>query len=143
MSDTILSYGQNIIDDLILSGEHALKYAANPAHGYTSVPHKAVFFALLSTTIAAVTMSLDDILTVAGITNGDTQMLIFSLGLSIVLMAFTATLIMKLLANYPWISWVGLIVLFYVAGEMMYRGCLRYFNGRRANAWFGGRHGHV
>ena len=44
------------------------------------------------------------------------------LGLAIVLMAFAATLIMKLLASYPWISWLGLIVLIYVAGDMAYRG---------------------
>ena len=49
-------------------------------------------------------------------------MLVFGLGLAIVLMAFAATLIMKLLTKYPWISWLGLIVLIYVAGEMFYRG---------------------
>jgi predicted tellurium resistance membrane protein TerC len=67
-------------------------------------------------------MSLDNVLAVAGIANGDTQMLVFGLGLAIVLMAFAATLIMKLLAKYHWISWIGLFVLVYVAGEMMYRG---------------------
>ena len=66
-------------------------------------------------------MSLDNVLAVAAIADGDKQILIFGLGLAIVLMAFAATLIMKLLTNYPWISWLGLIVL-YVAGEMMFRG---------------------
>ncbi len=37
-------------------------------------------------------------------------------------MAFAATMIMKLLAAHPWISWLGLVVLIYVAGDMMYRG---------------------
>jgi predicted tellurium resistance membrane protein TerC len=44
-------------------------------------------------------------------------------------MAFAATLIMKLLAKYPWISWLGLIVLLYVAGEMMKRGIFDAPNG--------------
>ena len=88
----------------------------------SNVPQKTMFAALLSITIADITMSLDNVLAVAGIANGDTQMLVFGLGLAIVLMAFAATLIMKLLAKYPWISWLGLVVLVYVAGEMMYRG---------------------
>ena len=90
-------------------GEHALEDADDPSKGYTGAPRKTMFAALLS-------------ITIADIANGDTQMLIFGLGLAIVLMAFAATLIMKLLAKYPWISWLGLIVLLYVAGEMMYRG---------------------
>ena len=44
-------------------------------------------------------------------------------------MAFAATLIMKLLARYPWISWLGLIVLVYVASEMLYRGIFDETNG--------------
>ena len=103
-------------------GEHALEDAGNPELGYTGPPRKTMFAALLSITVADITMSLDNVLAVAGIANGDTQMLIVGLGLAIVLMAFAATLIMKILAKYPWISWLGLIVLIYVAGEMMYRG---------------------
>ena len=67
-------------------------------------------------------MSLDNVLAVAAIANGDRQILIFGLALAILLMAFAATIIMKLLTKYPWISWLGLIVLVYVASEMLYRG---------------------
>jgi predicted tellurium resistance membrane protein TerC len=49
-------------------------------------------------------------------------MLVVGLALAIILMAFAATMIMKLLTSYPWISWVGLVVLIYVAVEMFYRG---------------------
>ena len=87
-----------------------------------NVSQKTMFSALLSITIADITMSLDNVLAVAAIADGDTQMLVFGLGLAILLMAFAATLIMKLLAKYPWISWLGLFVLVYVSGEMMYRG---------------------
>ena len=58
----------------------------------------------------------------AEIADGDRTMLVFGLGLAIVLMAFAATMIMRLLGKYPWISWLGLIVLVYVAFEMFYRG---------------------
>ena len=74
-------------------------------------------------------MSLDNVLAVAAIADGDTNMLIFGLGLAIVLMAFAATLIMKLLTRYPWISWLGLVVLIYVASEMLYRGIYDETNG--------------
>lgn len=78
--------------------------------------------ALFSIMIADVSMSLDNVLAVAAIADGDTTMLVFGLGLAILLMAFAATLIMHVLARYPWISWLGLIVLIYVALDMLYRG---------------------
>ncbi|MDG2298805.1 MAG: TerC family protein [Planktomarina sp.] len=86
------------------------------------VPQKSMVAALISITIADISMSLDNVLAVAAIADGDKQILIFGLALAIVLMAFAATLIMKLLTKFPWISWLGLFVLLYVAGEMFYRG---------------------
>ena len=74
-------------------------------------PQKTMGAALVSITIADVSMSLDNVLAVAAIADGDRQMLIFGLGLAIILMAFAATIIMKLLTKFPWISWLGLIVL--------------------------------
>jgi YjbE family integral membrane protein len=102
--------------------EHAMETAENLEEGYTGAPRRTMFSALVSITIADVSMSLDNVLAVAAIADGDTTMLVFGLSLAIVLMAFAATLIMKLLTRYPWISWLGLFVLIYVAGEMMYRG---------------------
>ncbi len=104
------------------SAEHALVDADNPEAGYTGAPRRTMMSALISITIADVSMSLDNVLAVAAIADGDTKMLVFGLGLAIVLMAFAATLIMHLLTKYPWISWLGLLVLIYVASEMMYRG---------------------
>ena len=103
-------------------GAEAMEIAENMDEGYTGAPRKTMASALISITIADVSMSLDNVLAVAAIADGDTTMLVFGLGLAIVLMAFAATLIMKLLTKYPWISWVGLIVLVYVACEMFYRG---------------------
>lgn len=81
--------------------------------------------ALVAITIADVSMSLDNVLAVAAIADGNQFELIFGLALAIVLMAFFATMIMKLLARYPWISWLGLFVLMYVAAEMLYKGIFK------------------
>ncbi len=102
--------------------EEALETADDPEGGYTGPPRRTMASALISITIADVSMSLDNVLAVAAIADGDTTKLVFGLGLAIVLMAFFATLIMKLLTKYPWISWLGLAVLIYVASEMFYRG---------------------
>jgi len=100
--------------------EEALEEAEDG--GYQGKPKRTLKQALIAITIADVSMSLDNVLAVAAIADGDTTKLVVGLGLAILLMAFAATLIMKLLARYPWISWVGLIVLLYVAFEMLYRG---------------------
>jgi len=92
-------------------------------------PRRTLKQALIAITIADVSMSLDNVLAVAAIADGDSQKLIIGLALAILLMAFAATMIMKLLARYPWISWLGLIVLLYVAAEMLYRGIFDETNG--------------
>ena len=100
----------------------AMQTAEDLEEGYTGPPRRSMKSALISITIADVSMSLDNVLAVAAIADGDTTMLVFGLGLAILLMAFAATIIMKVLTKYPWISWLGLIVLIYVAGEMFFRG---------------------
>ena len=92
--------------------------------GPTDSPRKTMRRAMIYIMVADVSMSIDNVLAVAAIANGDTNMLIFGLALAIALMAFAATLIMKLLARFPIISWLGLAVLIYVAAEMFHRGLL-------------------
>ena len=111
-----------IQDQVDEQASEALESAEDPSQGYTGKPRRTLKQALVSITIADVSMSLDNVLAVAAIADGNTNMLVFGLGLAILLMAFAATLIMKLLTKYPWISWLGLFVLLYVAGEMLYRG---------------------
>lgn len=105
--------------------QHAIE-AANDSSASTDnntgASKRTLRSALLSITIADVSMSLDNVLAVAAIADGDTRQLIFGLGLAIVLMAFAATMIMRLLSRYPWISWAGLVVLLYVSADMLYRG---------------------
>ncbi len=108
---------------------HELEVAENPEEGYTGKPKRTLGQALLAITVADISMSLDNVLAVAAIADGDTNKLVFGLALAIVLMAVAATMIMKLLTRYPWISWLGLFVLIYVATEMLYRGIFDDTNG--------------
>ena len=80
--------------------------------------------AVTQITIADVSMSHDNVLAVAGAAKGHTWVLIVGLGLAVVLMAVAATYIAKLLARFPWITWVGLAIIVYVALDMMWRGSL-------------------
>ena len=74
--------------------------------------------------IADVSMSLDNVLAVAGAAKGHTWVLVVGLGVAVVLMAVAANYIAKLLARFPWITWIGLLIIVYVALEMMWRGSL-------------------
>ena len=77
---------------------------------------KAVWTVLLSD----FTMSLDNVLGVAGAAKDHYFLLIFGLVLSIILMATAATLISKWIKDYKWIAWVGLFAILFVAVELIY-----------------------
>ncbi len=72
--------------------------------------------------IADLSMSLDNVLAVAGAARDHLEILIFGLVLSIALMAAASTFIAKLLDRYHWISYIGLAIIVYVAGDMIWRG---------------------
>ncbi len=78
--------------------------------------------ALFTIAVADISMSLDNVVAVAAIAREDTVLLIFGLVLAIILMAFFATMIMKVMTKYPWISWVGLIFLIYLTIKMLIDG---------------------
>ena len=78
--------------------------------------------ALFTIAVADISMSLDNVVAVAAIAREDTVLLIFGLVLAIFLMAFFATMIMKVMTKYPWISWVGLIFLIYLTLKMLIDG---------------------
>ncbi len=90
--------------------------------GYRGPPRRTVGQALVSITIADVSMSIDNVLAVAAIARENTTLLVFGLVLAIALMGFCATIIVKLLTKFPMISWLGLLVLVYVAGRMLFDG---------------------
>lgn len=72
--------------------------------------------------IADVSMSLDNVLAVAGAARDHPYVLIFGLVLSIALMGVAASFIAKLLNRHRWIAYVGLAIILYVACDMIYRG---------------------
>ena len=76
--------------------------------------------AIITVILADVTMSLDNVLGVAGAAKDHYTLLAFGLGLSILLMAFAANYTAKLIKKYSWISWVGLLAILIVAIELIY-----------------------
>ena len=78
--------------------------------------------AVMQIIIADVSMSLDNILAVAGAAKGEPLVLIVGLAIAIILMAIAAHAIARLLVRYPWITWVGLLIILYVALDMIFRG---------------------
>ncbi len=78
------------------------------------------FKAILTVVIADVTMSLDNVLGVAGAAKDHYALLVFGLILSILLMATVATTISKWIKKYKWIGWLGLLAILAVAVELIY-----------------------
>ena len=92
------------------------------ADGTPSGPRKTLGQAIWQITLADVSMSLDNVLAVAGAAREHPMILVFGLALSIALMGLAATFIARLLHNHRWIAYVGLAIILYVAGDMIYRG---------------------
>ena len=78
------------------------------------------FKAIITVIIADVSMSLDNVLGVAGAARDHYVLLVFGLILSIVLMATVATIISKWIKKYKWIGWLGLLAILAVALELIY-----------------------
>jgi YjbE family integral membrane protein len=87
-------------------------------------PRKTFAQAAWQIVIADVSMSLDNVLAVAGAAREHPWVLVFGLVLSIALMGIAAAFIARLLQKHRWIAYVGLAVILYVAIEMIYRGFL-------------------
>ena len=84
------------------------------------VDNSSFFKAIWTVLIADFTLSLDNILGVAGAAKDHYYLLVFGLLLSIVIMATAATLISKWIKEYKWIAWVGLIAILVVAIDLIY-----------------------
>jgi YjbE family integral membrane protein len=72
--------------------------------------------------VADVSMSLDNVLAVAGAAKDHPTILIIGLLLSVVLMGAAANMVAHLLHKYRWIGWIGLLIITYVAADMIWRG---------------------
>ena len=84
------------------------------------VDNSSLFKAIWTVLLADFTMSLDNVLGVAGAAGEHYVLLIFGLILSIILMATAATLISGWIKKYKWIAWVGLLAILIVAIELIY-----------------------
>jgi YjbE family integral membrane protein len=87
-------------------------------------PRKSFAQAAWQIVVADITMSLDNVLAVAGAAREHPWVLVFGLALSIALMGIAASFIANLLQKHRWIAYVGLAVILYVALEMIVRGGL-------------------
>jgi YjbE family integral membrane protein len=98
--------------------ETAAEHGADGAEA----PRKTLWQATTQIIVADVSMSLDNVLAVAGAAREQPIVLVFGLALSIAMMGAAATFIARLLQNHRWIAYVGLAVILYVAVDMTIRG---------------------
>lgn len=103
------------------------KHARNPALGEgvePGTPRKTFREAATQIVVADVSMSLDNVLAVAGAAREHPWVLVFGLVLSIALMGLAATMVARMLNKWRWIGWVGLILVLYIALQMIHHGWL-------------------
>ncbi len=95
---------------------------SDAAEAEAAVQGKTLRSAIISIVVADVSMSLDNVLAVAGAAHDHPGMLVFGLILSVALMAFAANMVANLLEKYRWLAYAGLVVVAYVALTMIGRG---------------------
>lgn len=83
---------------------------------------KSLRQAVFQIILADVSMSLDNVLAVAGAAHAHPEILVFGLALSVVLMGIASGMIAGILQKHRWIAWVGLVIILYVAVKMFYEG---------------------
>src|SRR3954453_17667768 len=88
----------------------------------SAVPQMTFGAALLQIIVADVSMSLDNVLAVAGAAKGEIWVLAVGLTVAVGFMALLSAYIAKLLARYHWITWIGLAIVLYVAMDMIWSG---------------------
>lgn len=111
--------------ELMERREALLHQASNPGStGHSPLEAKTYRQAVLQIVLADVSMSLDNVLAVAGVARDHAWVLAFGLALSVGFMAVAANLIAGLLNRHHWIAYVGLAIIFYVACTMIWEGSL-------------------
>src|SRR6516162_5369990 len=112
--------GDHQVNDALLKENAVGRGETAPA----GVSRKTFGQATLRIVVADISMSLDNVLALAGAAREHPFVLAFGLLLSIALMGLAANLIARLLQKHRWIAYVGLAIILYVACEMIYRGSL-------------------
>ena len=98
-------------------------------------PAKSFAGAAWAVALADVSMSLDNVLAVAGAAREHPGILMIGLLLSVALMGLAANFIAKYIDRYRWIAWIGLLVILYVAGKMIYEGFVDHNVGVLQYLW--------
>lgn len=104
--------------ELRLKGRHA---DGELAHAEATAP-KSMRQAMVQIIAADVSMSLDNVLAVAGAARDHLTVLWFGLALSVILMAVASNFIARILDRYHWVAWIGFAIIVYVAGDMIWDG---------------------
>lgn len=112
--------------------EHAA--AAAGAAGAAGGRPKGLRQAITQILVADVSMSLDNVLAVAGAAKDHLEVLVIGLAISVVLMGVAATLIARLLDRFHWIAWIGFLLILYVALDMIWSGSFEVWHHVRAPA---------
>ncbi len=118
---------------------YATEGAGAPARSSTGA-QKSFGQALLQIVVADVSMSLDNVLAVAGTARGHIWVLVIGLTLSVALMGVAATLVAGLLRKHPWISYLGLLLIAIVAINMIWDGGHQVATAAARAGFFGGPH---
>ncbi len=90
--------------------------------GARAAPPKSLAAAVMQIAAADLSMSVDNILAVAGAAEGHPAVLLGGLVVSVVLMALAATLIARLLERFRWLAWAGLLMVLFVACKLIWQG---------------------
>ncbi len=116
------------------SRRHRKTEAAGAQAGVQSPPRqpKSIPQAAFQIVLADVSMSLDNVLAVAGIARDHTWVMVVGLALSIAFMAVAATVIARLLQRHHWIAYIGLAIIFYVACSMIWEGTMAVWQAAEA-----------
>jgi YjbE family integral membrane protein len=101
--------------------DHVAEQAAEGA-AEGAPPKKTLRQAIVQILVADVSMSLDNVLAVAGAAKDHPYIMVIGLVFSVILMGVAATMIARLLDKHRWIGWLGLLVILYVALTMIYEG---------------------
>ena len=99
-----------------------LRSSSKKSDNRTSRKPQSVSHAVFQIALADLSMSLDNVLAVAGVARDHPSILVFGLALSIVLMGVGATVVVRALERYHWIGYAGLAVILYVAFSMIWAG---------------------
>ncbi|MBS0522144.1 MAG: TerC family protein [Proteobacteria bacterium] len=104
--------------ELRLKARHGSSEVEEAAHA----PPKTMRQAMIQIIAADVSMSLDNVLAVAGAARDHLAVLWFGLLLSVILMAVASSFIARLLDRHHWLAWIGFLIIVYVAGDMIWDG---------------------